>query len=447
MKYKASILVDGRKENTKLRGVIYYQGKKDRIILGHVDADDPSKWDQENKRCMPHTKHGRNKIAAAVINREIDRFLNAVDSFFILHEHDAEEPSIWAVSQYVRTKMGRRDAEEETVKSIFPHFETFIREVGEKESWGDANVKKYRTLMKDLKTFSPNLRYPDINEECINNFKKYLIRKGNRNETTKKKLVQFKCYLDWARQKGLCPRLDIDRFQPKLKTTERPVIFLTWSELMKVYNHEFTDKQQYLERARDLFCFMAFTGLRYSDLAKLEKSHISYDKLNGATLKTTAKIDIELNDYSRAILEKYKDYSEINESEMPNNRIHKKVKPKNLALPVISSQKLNVYIKEFAKLLGIDEPVTFTYYIGAVRKDVTQPKYETLSCHAARRTFICTAFALNIPLITVMSWSGHKTYAGVRPYAAAASQYRRLEMNKFNKADEYFSEDPESSPK
>lgn len=436
MKYKVSVTPDTKAANAKLRGRVAYQKQYLRFLLGHVDADDETKWDADNHRCYPRTRHGKDNIPASVINSRIDSFVNAVDSFFILHELDPEPPSVFELSAHIRKKLGLEEKAEETDSKylLFRHYERFLVETSKKESWSDATLMKYRTLKNDLEREYPNLRYPEINEEFIVQFRDKLARRGNRTSTVKIKLREFRFFLDWARTKGLCPRLDIDNFTPRLKTIERPVIFLTWPELMKVWNLQFKPNEAYLERARDLFCFLCFTGLRYSDLAKFEKSHISYDRVNGATLKTGSSINVELNDYSRAVIEKYKDYEEMDE--IPNNRIKKKMKPKQLALPVISSQKLNKYIKEFAEKAGINTPITISYYVGSKRHDETKPKYELLSCHAGRRTFICTALSLNIPITTVMEWSGHASFKSMKPYISASAEHRRKEMNKFNNASE-----------
>ena len=67
------------------------------------------------------------------------------------------------------------------------------------------------------------------------------------------------------------------------------------------------------------------------------------------------------------------------------------------ALPVISNQKMNTYLKELGKLAGIDEPIKQTYYIGNERKEEVHPKHELLASHVGRRTFICNALSLGIP--------------------------------------------------
>ena len=63
------------------------------------------------------------------------------------------------------------------------------------------------------------------------------------------------------------------------------------------------------------------------------------------TVKTSDSLIIELNDHSKAILEKYKGV------EFENDK----------ALPVITNQKMNDYLKELAELAEINEPVRQTY--------------------------------------------------------------------------------------
>lgn len=62
--------------------------------------------------------------------------------------------------------------------------------------------------------------------------------------------------------------------KPKLKTTEKRIIFLTWDELMTVYNFPIPESKKYLDRVRDVFCFCCFTSLRYSDVYNLKRFDI-----------------------------------------------------------------------------------------------------------------------------------------------------------------------------
>ena len=103
-----------------------------------------------------------------------------------------------------------------------------------------------------------------------------------------------------------------------------------------------------------------------------------------------------------------------------------------MALPVISNQKMNDYLKELGELAEINEPVRETYYKGNERIDEVTPKYALLSTHAGRRTFICNALALGIPAQVVMKWTGHSDYKAMKPYIDIADDIKANAMNKFN---------------
>ena len=62
----------------------------------------------------------------------------------------------------------------------------------------------------------------------------------------------------------------------------------------------------------------------------------------------------------------------------------------------------------------------------------TRPKYELLSSHCGRRTFICNALALGIPPHVVMKWTGHSEYSAMKPYIDAADSLKTESMSKFD---------------
>jgi len=201
-----------------------------------------------------------------------------------------------------------------------------------------------------------------------------------------------------------------------LRSTPKKVIFLTWEELNKLKNYQIPETKQYLERVRDVFLFCCFTGLRYSDVHNLKKSDIRDGFIEITTVKTAERLIIELNNHSKAILDKYKDV------EFEGHK----------ALPVISNQKMNDYLKELGELAEINEPVSETYYKGSRRIDTITPKYALLGTHAGRRTFICNALALGIPAQVVMKWTGHSDYKAMKPYIDIADDVKANAMNKFN---------------
>ena len=223
-------------------------------------------------------------------------------------------------------------------------------------------------------------------------------------------------FLRWATKKGFNENKAFELFKPKLRTIQKKIIFLTQPELSQLKNFDIPKEKKYLERVRDVFMFQCFTGLRYSDVENLKRSDIKDNFIEIITVKTSDSLIIELNDHSKAILEKYKD----------------EVYEKSKALPVISNQKMNEYLRELMEMAEIDEPIRETYYKGNEKFDEVSPKYALMSSHAGRRTFICNALALGIPPQVVMKWTGHSDYAAMKPYIDIADQTKINAMAKFN---------------
>ena len=214
----------------------------------------------------------------------------------------------------------------------------------------------------------------------------------------------------WSFKQGMHCNNAYDTFKPKLKDTQKKIIFLTWEELNRLREFKIPPTKQALERVRDVFLFQCFTGLRYSDVFNLRRSDIKGGHIEVTTVKTSDSLIIELNDHSRAIIEKYKDV------EFENDK----------ALPVITNQKMNDYLKELAELAEINEPVRQTYYKGNEPIDEVTPKYALLGTHAGRRTFICNTLALGIPPQVVMKWTGHSDYKAMKPYIDIAETSKRV---------------------
>ncbi len=185
---------------------------------------------------------------------------------------------------------------------------------------------------------------------------------------------------------------------------------------MQIKDFEIPSTKQYLERTRDTFLFQCFTSLRYSDLFNLRRSNIKENHIEITTIKTSDSLRIELNKYSRAILEKYKDVHFEDDK----------------ALPVITNQKNNDYIKELAKMAGIDEPIHEVHYVGNERVETVTPKYALLGTHTGRRSFICHALSIGIPADVVMKWTGHSDYKAMKPYIDIADKIKASQMSKFD---------------
>ena len=104
-------------------------------------------------------------------------------------------------------------------------------------------------------------------------------------------------------------------------------------ELLHLYNYEFEFSRH--RKARDLYCFICFTGLRYSDIRQLKHEHIKDRSILKRIQKTQRIETIPLNDFALEILQRHKEL-QLN------------------CLPHISQQKANKYIKEACKIAEIN---------------------------------------------------------------------------------------------
>lgn len=318
---------------------------------------------------------------------------------------------------------------------ILTAFDSFVREESRLNQWAEGTLQCWHAFRNHLEKqqFS---RFEDFDKNGIAKFIDYLrLKKEMSEKTVQKHYSNLMWFLGWCSRKGYY-KGDIHRFKPKFKVIAPPVIFLTKEELLRLYNYVVpvngsiitlydNNGQKYekkvkdasaLDKTRDLFCFCAFTSLRYSDMAKLKKTDIVGNQIHVVTKKTDDALIIDLNDYSRAILEKYKDRNF----------------PKGLALPVISNQKMNDYIKELGEFCGINTPITKSVFKGGQRIEITRPKWEMLGTHAGRRTFICYALSIGTPPQVVMKWTGHSDYKAMKPYIDIAESTKADAMKKLN---------------
>lgn len=418
IKWYHIFLLDKEKDSNEAKLRFRVRWGKNIVAFNVGYKVEPAKWSTDTQRCKNNTTHGKKKVSASVINREIGRYEAAAEKLFYQYGQESVEPSKERFKADFLKEVRGIEPEHQAEKTFYQVFDEFVREAGFKNSWTDATYKKFHTLKEHLTKYDKGLEFKTLNEEGLSKFVFYLINEANlRNGSTEKTLKLLRWFLKWATDKGYNMNRIFESFRPRLKQTESKVVFLEWKELITVYNFVFPENKKYLERVRDVFCFCCFTSLRYSDVKNLKWSDVSEDYIEVTTIKTNDAVKIELNDYSKGIIEKYR------ESNFPND----------IVLPVISNQKMNSYLKEMGKICGIDSPVTITYYRGHERIDEVHPKYELIGTHTGRRTFICNALMLGISPEIVMRWTGHSSYQTMRPYIGIADSAKKSAMELFNK--------------
>ena len=420
--------------NIPIRMRVTFNSSRIDFFTGYrTDAD---KWDAENQRAT-----GMNQAmqTASEINDYLDYLKAEIIKVFHKYEFMEQMPTREQVKADFNERISQKSDENGYVddidKQVTAHeknifwdaFKEFIKVNGRQNDWTEATYEKFHAMRNHLKGLRERKRklglktfdydFDFFDEEGILSYIEYLRDVKNMKNTTVEKSLDFlRWFLRWSLHKGFHQNNCFETFRPKFKKTQKKVVFLTKAELEKLEKYKIPETKLYLYRVRDVFLFCCFTGLRHSDVYNLKRCDVKKDYIEVTTIKTYDSLRIELNDHSKAILEKYAQFS------FPNDK----------ALPVITNQKMNEYLHELCKLAGLNEPVRQTYYKGNERIDVVKPKYELVGTHTGRRTFICNALGMGISPQIVMKWTGHSDYKAMKPYIDVADEIKMEAMKKFN---------------
>jgi integrase len=244
------------------------------------------------------------------------------------------------------------------------------------------------------------------------------------NDTIGKYIECLKTFCRWAEERGY-NHIDIykefsnfGKANRKRKKQGHDIITLSLQELKKFYTFDFSklpdltpQKQKTLGNVRDLFCFGAYTGQRWSDIERLDKSEIHGDVWSFTAFKTKKETEIDLIGFAApalTILEKH-----------------------NFQLPKISLTKFNLYLKDAAKFAGIDSQVKIRRYVGEKEIEISMPKYKFLGSHSARKT--CVSVLLNnynLPITHVLQITGHSDLKTLQKYINTDRAARREAIGK-----------------
>ena len=138
-----------------------------------------------------------------------------------------------------------------------------------------------------------------------------------------------------------------------------------------------------------MFLIGCYTGLRFSDFTEINPENIVSNNtvIQVRTKKTGQRVSIPLHKTVRKILKKYK-----------NNL------PK-----AYTNQTMNEYLKEVVSLAGIKELIETTITKGGKVEKNVLPKFKLVSTHTARRSFATNLYLAEVPSISIMKITGHKT--------------------------------------
>ena len=389
-----------------------------------------SNWDGEKQAMRTHIVY--NEEDRAKFNKNI-----ADLKFLILQIYNAEKNKTELTSDWLGEQIDKAlhpekyKPIEEKPKTLFQYIEGFIATAHTRKDKATGrllaynNIQQYRATEKHLKAFAARKRKKDfefnqIDQNFYNNFVEYLQssipahdkdRKPLLNEDGSPRLLKvcftqnsvgkhirvLKLILNEATREGVNTSTEYNKFF--VFTEDSDAVYLNEDELKQLKDKDFSDSP-HLDRVRDWFLLLAWTGCRFSDLEKISQTDIKDGFITFRQQKTNTKVTIPLHPVVNEILQKYN-------YEMPEP---------------ITNQKFNEYIKEVAETAGINSPEVLTRTVGGVLKSETMPKFELISSHTGRRSFCTNMYKRGLPTLMIMSISGHKTEKSFLKYIRVKQQ-------------------------
>lgn len=372
----------GADKPTPIFASISFDGQRHRLYTGLSIL--PSKWLKADQRAQVR---GRGNELNGHINDALEVAEAALLACYSQHRAAGTLPT----AAHLKEVIAPAHLEPESIPTI-----TKLDFLGTLSEWiaGRAlthtpnTLRTYRTMLRHLRDFQALSKQPvafdTVGSAFSQRLAEYLLTKRQLRDTAvRKNLVILKCFLAWALEQGHPVRPDFKKISWQRR--EPDILTLTRGEVHALATLDLSQRNT-LDNARALFMLGVYTGLRFSDVAALRPEHIQADRLRLTTQKTRDTLTLPIRPEARPLLARVTAGT----------------------LRPLPNQTLNRYLKELAALAGIDTLTERTHYAGGKRHTQTAPKYEFVTTHTARRTFVTLALEDGLRPELLMKITGHK---------------------------------------
>jgi integrase len=274
-----------------------------------------------------------------------------------------------------------------------------------------GTLKTKKTALKYFKEFNHDVPFSDIKLEMILDYEVFLLEyeyyRQDEYHTLKPSFIHslfkdMKAVLKVAQDRDLIPieknpflKFSIQKYAKYGNTIK----YLTPEEVQAIENLTFEKDQRHLIKIRDFFLLGVYTGLRYGDLIRLNKSHL---------VESEGDLSIDI------IQEKTGDRVVIPVSDLFNRKGLHIIKTyligdRKYIFDDLTNQHVNRSLKVIASMAGIDK---------------------NLTCHMARHS--CATILLNkgLQLEYVKEILGHSSLQSTQVYAKVMRKALKNELAK-----------------
>lgn len=270
-------------------------------------------------------------------------------------------------------------------------------------------AQTYMTARRHLKEFEAAKGYAigfdTVTPQMGDKYTAYLLNLGLTDNTIEKSVSRLKRFMKYTADRGF--HTNTGYLKLNWRRQEPDIMTLTAEDVASLEALELPEGS-YLENARALFLLSCYTGLRYSDLVSIRPEHIRGNALRLTTLKTRDTVSIPLQVRALLIVTRYVAGG----------------------VRLISNAALNRALKELGQAAGITAPLEVVRYRGGERLATTVPKWQKLSCHTGRRTFVTLSLERGMRPELVMKITGHRDWKSFKRYVNITEQTVEREFAK-----------------
>ena len=334
----------------------------------------------DNKQQRPVIPLSRKATPESIV--KIKRLTEA-----IINNQPNEELDAW---------LAKRDEKTEHIPLTTQLYKKRVKEYLEhskyekKESTHSRLEGHFKTLDAFAKHKNIILTFDAFDEQFGLDFK-YYLEKSHKNKAHSRTGVSVGtvhniqknicAFLNWAHKKDYHQNLKFKRWKTFKPKTD--LQYLTEEQMMILREYKIAEDSSH-SRSRDLWLFMAYTGMRVSDMKKFKKSNVNDRVIKFVSQKANKLCTVPLNAITEQILIKY-DY----------------------VLPVQAESKILTNIKKILQDAGFTNVINRTIQYGKKQEVIEMQLCDAINNHSARRSFINLMISKGVEVFQLSSMTGN----------------------------------------
>lgn len=277
-------------------------------------------WDSEKQRLIPKTPDSDDKN---LLLDAVQAKITGIKTVFRLSE------------RHLTPAILRKELNDGMSRVLFCAFFKKVLEE-QKPKLAEGTYNRNLSVLNKLQEYDSGLMFSQIDYDWFEKFRNHFLKKGNAKTTVNGNIGVIKKILRTAERNGIKLLVKLDNIE--VGSTKGNRTCLSTSELKKVAGYFFSE---FINPSHRLilgyFLFSCMTGLRISDIQKLNKEDLYDDYIAIIAKKTSKDQTIALNMNARKILN------------------HEPL----LFVKKFADQHINDELKKIMKILGITKKVTF----------------------------------------------------------------------------------------